>query len=424
VVHADPRSAEEMKAEHLRRDSGNAILDRAAALRSNSRRTHDAYLKMLAGDHVLSTSERATVGQLTVAVDAEVKRAADSHKGAQANEAALVNEIAAHFDDDAPRLVYADLLSERGDVRGPYITMAVQQARGEGKLKGKLDAYEKKHRNELLGPLKPVVESYGLKFARGFVDEVTLQDRGVPWSDKTIIDAIASDLRWATLRSLTVKSYYNQKVSAILAEAPLFSLRLLKDVSLSALGKLLARDETFPIERIEGLLLDTDDREKPLPMSGELARLLAVAHQKLPALRELNFFNFDLPPEELLRAPLLQRLESISGGSESFGGRVPVAAWMQRLSAVHWPVPTLTILASWVKFTVETSGGALSRLSLDLSSTWFGSGWKDEWPGYVAELKAIPAGLFPSVEVKLGAQKPEERKAALAALAHLHPSLI
>jgi uncharacterized protein (TIGR02996 family) len=393
-------------------------------LRSNARRTADAYGKALTGDNVLAQSERPIVAALGLTVAAEVARAGAERKGALANDEALVNDIAAHFDDDAPRLVYADLLSERDDVRGPYITMAVQQARGEAQLKGKLEAYEKKHRNALLGPLKPVVVSYSLKLARGFIDHVAVQDRGVPWDDTATIAAMVGDLRWATLRALTIPSSHNPRAAVILEQAPLRSLRLLRELDLAALGKLVAREDTFPVERIEGLVLENDGHGGVKPISAELIARLARAHERLPALRTLHLWGFEVPPEPLLRLPFVQRLAELSGGAETWGGRVPLGAWVQRLKSIPWAVPTLTMRGCWVKLTVETIDGALARLTIELIPAYFRSSW-NEFAGFVDELKAIPAGLVPTVQVKLPPPENEpERAAAKAALAHLGPTEI
>jgi uncharacterized protein (TIGR02996 family) len=47
----------------------------------------------------------------------------------RSDEEALVAAIRARPDDDEPRLVYADWLSERGDRRGKIIVLALELAR-------------------------------------------------------------------------------------------------------------------------------------------------------------------------------------------------------------------------------------------------------------------------------------------------------
>ena len=43
-------------------------------------------------------------------------------------EQAFLDEITRNPDDDAPRLVYADWLEERGDIRGEYLRLGVKLA--------------------------------------------------------------------------------------------------------------------------------------------------------------------------------------------------------------------------------------------------------------------------------------------------------
>ncbi len=48
------------------------------------------------------------------------------------SDARLLELIYAAPDDDTPRLVFADSLSERGDERGEFIQLQIQRARGQG----------------------------------------------------------------------------------------------------------------------------------------------------------------------------------------------------------------------------------------------------------------------------------------------------
>jgi len=83
--------------------------------------------------------------------------------------AGLVEDVLAHPDDDAPRLVLADALMERGDPRGELI--AIQCARSEeddavDRVAALLDA----HGDRWTAGLGPKTLSFG--FHRGFVEEV------------------------------------------------------------------------------------------------------------------------------------------------------------------------------------------------------------------------------------------------------------
>lgn len=85
------------------------------------------------------------------------------------DEATLFAAVYADPDDDAPRLVLADLLQERGDPRGELIAL---QCRGGQERR--VAALLKKHGKEWLGELAPYLGS-GFVFRRGFLSRATLK---------------------------------------------------------------------------------------------------------------------------------------------------------------------------------------------------------------------------------------------------------
>jgi uncharacterized protein (TIGR02996 family) len=84
-------------------------------------------------------------------------------------------------DDDGVRLVYADWLEERGDVRGEFIRLDCTLARlpGSDPRRPPLEARRRQllaeHRDAWLGPLRGL--AYAWEFRRGFVEEVTADAR-------------------------------------------------------------------------------------------------------------------------------------------------------------------------------------------------------------------------------------------------------
>jgi len=91
---------------------------------------------------------------------------------------ALLEEVKAHPDDDAPRLVYADALTERGDPRGELIVLQCALARLEP------SAAERPVLEQKVGELysanlgrwlEEMPEGVSCHFARGFVDTVHLE---------------------------------------------------------------------------------------------------------------------------------------------------------------------------------------------------------------------------------------------------------
>jgi uncharacterized protein (TIGR02996 family) len=98
---------------------------------------------------------------------------------------ALLNAIAAHPEEDTPRLMFADWLDEHGHpVRAEFIRVQIAIAQKEHlprAMKNRfVDLYKRNqeliddHRAELLGPLKILPPKAEVEFRRGFVWEVGL----------------------------------------------------------------------------------------------------------------------------------------------------------------------------------------------------------------------------------------------------------
>ncbi len=98
---------------------------------------------------------------------------------------ALLNAIAAHPDEDTPRLMYADWLDEHGQPdRAEFIRVQIEIARKEHLPRAELNRYVPlyernqelidNHRAELLGPLAALPTDARIEYRRGFVAEVTM----------------------------------------------------------------------------------------------------------------------------------------------------------------------------------------------------------------------------------------------------------
>lgn len=100
------------------------------------------------------------------------------------DEIALLDAIAAHPEEDTPRLIYADWLDEHGQyIRAEFIRVQIAIAQKEGLPRAELnqyvDLYKRNqelidnHRAELLGPLA-VLPREGVEFHRGFASELSM----------------------------------------------------------------------------------------------------------------------------------------------------------------------------------------------------------------------------------------------------------
>ncbi len=102
------------------------------------------------------------------------------------DEAALLTAIAAHPDEDTPRLMYADWLDEHGrPIRAEFIRVQIDIARKDHLPRAILNRYVDlfkrnqelidDHRAELLGPLATLPPEVRVEFRRGFVASIDLR---------------------------------------------------------------------------------------------------------------------------------------------------------------------------------------------------------------------------------------------------------
>lgn len=94
------------------------------------------------------------------------------------DEAALLAEAIANPDDDAVRLVLADVYTERGDVRGEFVQLQIKNARaGSPRTKDVTRERQilRQHLVELLGPVEPIVDRRTCRFERGFLHHAALK---------------------------------------------------------------------------------------------------------------------------------------------------------------------------------------------------------------------------------------------------------
>jgi uncharacterized protein (TIGR02996 family) len=402
VLHADPRIRERLLAQRHRHGTTTG----------HAQRSREAFEAICAKPNALDGNEEAALAAVGRALDAKSKAAEASRRRSEDTDAALVDAIVADFDADEPRLVYADILSERGDARGPYIALAIAQTRG-GKVKSKLEEHERKHRNELLGPLVQIVANKG-GFVRGFLDVVGVRDRGVTWNDKSAIEKMLADLRWATVRNLGFSGYGPRDCMIILDRAPLRSLHRLTGVNFSELVRLANQDAPSPLEQVT--ISGHGDSEEQ-----RRANIVALtgAEQFLPKLAEMDLGSFEPVPRELLLLPLFQRLRRVTGGHTAWGGIMRVDEWVTRVSTAKLTA-TVAVNCSVIGFELDA---AARRLTLDLSRAWFARRYSD-WGDQLRSLRSIPSGMLAEVHAKLGEKAPEDRDEILAALAHLRPTVV
>jgi uncharacterized protein (TIGR02996 family) len=234
VTHADPRTVDVLGP----LADGYVARVGAAAMGTYMKNQLDAALGKI-------RTELAAPPPLTEAAENALRRLA-AHVPAPAPHAAGVAEkaekdflaaIAAAPDDDAPRLVYADWLQERGDARGEFITLQFQRRR-DGGLSAKEQARETalltKHKRDWLGPFyRPLQTLWSdVRFERGFLALVPF------CAHPTGVEECAGDVRWTTVEELFLPP--RPFSFAALFEAPVFGgLRLLRGAASDVVTTLL-----------------------------------------------------------------------------------------------------------------------------------------------------------------------------------------
>jgi uncharacterized protein (TIGR02996 family) len=262
--------------------------------------------------------------------------------------ASLLQQVTEHLDDDRPRRVYADALSQQGDPRGELIAVqcALETAKGSelARLKGREKALLEAHRAEWFGWLEKFlrelmpydVSKYVVR--RGFLEHVQVTPEQ-PERDLAFLGT-----RAPTLISLTVRGAW--------APVPwLARLRRIEANELETLVPVLALTKGLRALHVDGI--DASD---------EACAALVGALAQLPALERLvlNQFGPSLTPGPL---PSLQALDV----EHSEWGQGHVQGWLKaapkslaRLSLRRAPLDEGDTAAL-----VERFARSLTHLALD-----------------------------------------------------------
>ena len=211
----------------------------------------------------------------------------------------LIAAILAAPDDDAPRLVYADWLMERGDPRGELIALQCRPALFEGDVFERAWRLEHAHGAAWQQPIRALAREPGpLHFTRGFIERIQLD--AADWIRHSEALCALTPLREIELRKVEV-------LAAALAAPGMQRIR-----SLEVRG-----------QKLDGARLGDLARVPPLPQLESLALLeCGLAGSAVHALAELRAapraLYLDRNPaaggalSELLQSPFAARLERLS----------------------------------------------------------------------------------------------------------------
>lgn len=186
------------------------------------------------------------------------------------NEAELFAAVLASPADDAPRLVLADHYTERGDVRGEFISLQVQNARGATPKNLKKEAQLlKQHLVTLLGPLEPVVDRGTARFARGFLQHARVKFKTAAQRKELLHHPLLS-----TLESIDTREF------ELIRSDTLPGLRTVCGLSWKKLVELAHGDPVPKLRRVEVELTTNDPGDVVLQHLAGLPSL-AEAHFEL-----------------------------------------------------------------------------------------------------------------------------------------------
>lgn len=291
---------------------------------------------------VLSEADTKRLDELEQGYDVELRATASKvsdTKRAKQSDDGLLAAIYANPDDDGPRLVFADTLTERGDERGEFISLQVRRAAGQGSLET-LAREQALYRDHLrVAAWNLPLSSGGECFVhRGFPSIVRVSSR----STKAIIGSPA----WATVESMLLPHGVSAKQLNALVDHPVM-LRVRRVATLDRETRLKLgsapraswSDVSFSFtheESFSSAALATQFPElKALSVMVSGGALVGDAFTHFPKLESLSlsYFQQALSLDWLLNLPPLERLSVMGNMYQS---------WPKGLLARH---PKLQFLA-------------------------------------------------------------------------------
>jgi uncharacterized protein (TIGR02996 family) len=179
------------------------------------RRTVDDELATLPSPALTADGEAqvATLEARYADEQAATTRTAGAATEQRRSEADALATVYAHPDDDGARLVFADVLTERGDERGEFISLQVERARTGGTRPGRQReralAADRKRRAAWSLPLSAGGEC---RLERGFPVSVALNSKGAR--------SVVGNEAWATVRRISNLDQVSLKVARELLATP------------------------------------------------------------------------------------------------------------------------------------------------------------------------------------------------------------
>lgn len=212
----------------------------------------------------------AQLGPEVAAQQAKQRRAHVAYE----RHAEFLHAIFAAPEDDAPRIVYADWLSEIGDSRGELINLQLARAQGrtdEASRAREYEILEPRNAERWLGAIAPVVFDNDQVYARGFPSYVRL------WKNKAALPHVADEPALGTIETLAIADWWGagsngaKALLDMVCGSRMRALRALVNFPATVLTEGASRDALTGIERVEALNIDGTE------LAAHLTRWLTTA---------------------------------------------------------------------------------------------------------------------------------------------------
>lgn len=281
-------------------------------------------------------------------LEAEIASRLDKIRSAKRREHELLAEIYADPYADGPRLVYADVLLERGDPRGELISLQFERrAHGLDEKKAAREAeLLARHAKRWLGNLAAVVAppegDSETRFERGFLCVASILQK----ADK-MLPLTWNDVGWSTVEELR-----GAHQETILRHAALFALRKLSHLSIADVVALGDRPTLPHLADIEVVTTGLEDRGRDvLARCAGLDALrtlrLVTGASETTLLRDALWILGSPVAERLERFVLRSHAEPVTPRAAALEAR-PLPDWFRRVvdEALALPatVPTLVLV--------------------------------------------------------------------------------
>lgn len=198
----------------------------------------------------LAALEKVKAPSLSAADAAVVKELLGDQKAATRDVSSLEAAVYAAPLDDAPRMVLADALLEKGDPRGEFISLQLQASKRRLTAEERWKEYDllEEHRDTWLGPLKLALDEWNdvVHFRNGFVDTFSVaSDKEHP------MKILAEAPQFKTVRTLLLRLFDESPLPIEFLRSPqCANITGLGELNETAFRQVLTAKEPWPYEKL------------------------------------------------------------------------------------------------------------------------------------------------------------------------------